>query len=234
MSDEKRPDAVGTTWTENSLGRMSGGCERRLLWIERERRARSRTKFKDAWAEGSAGLRVTAKQEQIFCTTQNRQIAASEHSVSGQPFFVLRLQMGRGRFRHRPAIPYTRGTTFLIKHRHVRPNLPWSRLHLKISYRNHIIVLHHATLVKLVSIPFMYKVDHNRYIVNRPTTVNKPTRIKRIDKNRHLAIYIQINQTDMGQDIGRREKAGNTETSSTRGLISTSITIDHVRPLLDL
>jgi len=35
--------------------------------MERERRATVEKKVKDAWAEGSAGLRVTSKQGQTFC-----------------------------------------------------------------------------------------------------------------------------------------------------------------------
>jgi len=88
MTGEKRLNAVGNVADDELTGRgRVGGCEGRLLWIERERRARLRRKFKDGWAEGSAGLRVTTKQEQTFY--QRRQIAASERSVPGQPIFVL-------------------------------------------------------------------------------------------------------------------------------------------------
>lgn len=47
-------------------GETSGGSERRLLWIERERGEPRLRRVKDAWAEGSAGLRVVSKQRQTF------------------------------------------------------------------------------------------------------------------------------------------------------------------------
>jgi len=122
MAGEKWLNAVGNVADGELTGRgRVGGFEGRLLWIERERRARLRRKFKDGWAEGSAGLRVTTKQGQTFY--QRRQIAASERSVPSQPIFVLHLlQMDSGGFRLRPGIPYTRGTKFLIGHRYISPS----------------------------------------------------------------------------------------------------------------
>ena len=72
-----------------------GEREKRLLWIERERGGTVGKKVKEGWAEGSAGLRVTAKQGQIFCSDPNKAnlcVGAFHIRSTRRPCFILRLQ----------------------------------------------------------------------------------------------------------------------------------------------
>lgn len=89
-------------------------------------------RVKDAWAEGSAGLRVTSKQRQIFSCIMIPPIKGKSQRrslpflVSGKPVALALFSVSKGtvqNFRHRPGIPYTRGMIFLIGNRFIRSPL---------------------------------------------------------------------------------------------------------------
>jgi hypothetical protein len=134
-------------------------------------------RVKDAWAEGSAGLRVTSKQRQIFSSiltppekgkSQRRSIP---FLVSGKPVALALFAVSKGtvqNFRHRPGIPYTRGTFFLIKKRPIR-SLPVQASSKNFACIRNFISWATTTFVKFVSILGVYRLDHNRYIANRQT-----------------------------------------------------------------
>ena len=152
----------------------------------------------------------------------------SEHSISGQPVALALSSVSKPRrFRHRPGIPYTRGTIFLIEPgTSVRVSAFRSRLHLRISYRSHILFY-----TTHLSRSCLYRSCTEWIVTVHRELASKPTRMKRIGKKPTSNHLLHTDQSNgYGTRHRRQEKVGVHACSTAES----NIGIHHILPLLGL